>query len=478
MVSLIYFLAFIYPWTVLSFYLYDRLVYPGQIVSSLIAVLGIGLAILGRYRVHGLRDKWMVPFVLFLAVGCFSIAISPYQNEILGKGVIQVVGIVTALVCSVVVIREIERTPQLLLKVVRVLSMSLGVLGWIAIGQFLVFNTIGLDSLFDFSFLNSVMGYPVWRYPGEIGGLHRANSLAAEPAHLARYLLCASGIALLRFGMLGGGLRTAARPAMPMWSAIGVIGGALATLSLLAYIGLVIVAGACWLLSHRLKARLLVGAAISIAMTLGVIAGLTYYAGEEFIEKAASVTLIASVGVEQGALSGGIGTGELSALAVASNVAVMVDNLPRHPLLGVGLGGHPASYERYAPPYARYSEDLEGLNAQDAASLLVRLLSETGIIGTALFLLAGFGLLISCRRAILGSPLMAKPVENTSVSSQALSWNVIVVAIGIGAGWTGVFVQYLMRAGQYYEQAMWIPIALVAVTPYLIRRAEWSEESS
>jgi hypothetical protein len=175
---------------------------------------------------------------------------------------------------------------------------------------------------------------------------------------------------------------------------------------------------------------------------------------------------------------GSLETGQVSALAVASNVAVMVDNLPRHPLLGVGLGGHPASYERYAPPYARYSEDLEGLNAQDAASLLVRLLSETGILGTALFLLGGFGLLVSCRSAILGSRLMTDSAEKTSASSRHLSWQVMAVAIGIGAGWTSVFFQYLMRAGQYYEQAMWIPIALVAVTPYLIRRAEWGEKSS
>ena len=471
MVALIYFLALIYPWTILSFYLYDRLVYPGQVVSSVIAVLAVGLIILGRYRLYGLRDRWMAPFVLFLLFGCISIALSPYRDEIIGKGIIQVIGIATALVCSVVIIREIEKDPLLLLGLVRVLSISLGILGWIAIGQFVVFNTVGLGSLFDFSFLNSIVGYQVWRYPGDIGGIYRANSLASEPAHLARYLLCTSGIALLRFGVLGKRFQAAASPAMPMWSAIGVAGGTLTTLSLLAYIGLVIVAGACWLVSHTISIRPFFGAAISIAGTLGVIAGLVFYAGEEFVEKVASVALIANVGVQQGALSGGIETGQLSALAVASNVAVMVDSFPHHPFLGVGLGGHPASYERYAPPYARYSEVLEGLNAQDAASLLVRLLSEAGIVGTALFLLGAFGILISCRKAILRSQPMTERPDNDQPASVANNAGLAAIAIGMAAGWTGVLFQYLLRAGQYYEQAMWVPMALVAVTPYLIRKA-------
>ena len=79
----------------------------------------------------------------------------------------------------------------------------------------------------------------------------------------------------------------------------------------------------------------------------------------------------------------------LSTFAIFSNFLVTKESLSNNPLIGSGIGTHALNYDKYIGIY--FSEDniwreME-LNREDANSLMLRLLSETGIIGAALFLL-------------------------------------------------------------------------------------------
>jgi O-antigen ligase len=68
-----------------------------------------------------------------------------------------------------------------------------------------------------------------------------------------------------------------------------------------------------------------------------------------------------------------------------SNALVTKKSLKLSPLIGTGLGSHEISYARFIPEIKR-KEGTHLVNVQDAASLFLRLLSETGVLGLGLFL--------------------------------------------------------------------------------------------
>jgi hypothetical protein len=139
-------------------------------------------------------------------------------------------------------------------------------------------------------------------------------------------------------------------------------------------------------------------------------------------------------------------THSMSTFALGTNMVVAINNLFRNVLFGGGLGSHPIAHGIYAPDYGRASE----LNADDAASLLLRLLSESGLIGTFLFLLGMFGLIA---RAIVA-------LKNTSGTLR-------MVSVGFVASALGFVVIYLGRNGFYYDPTFWTVMAMTMVVPML-----------
>ena len=78
----------------------------------------------------------------------------------------------------------------------------------------------------------------------------------------------------------------------------------------------------------------------------------------------------------------------ISTFAIFSNLFVMENVISAHPLVGNGLGSHGMSYHRYIgdlPGKDEFVEaGLEGLNAEDANSFLVRVLSDMGLVGATM----------------------------------------------------------------------------------------------
>ncbi|MBL7768525.1 MAG: O-antigen ligase family protein [Flavipsychrobacter sp.] len=83
------------------------------------------------------------------------------------------------------------------------------------------------------------------------------------------------------------------------------------------------------------------------------------------------------------------GKSNSSTFALYSNFVIARDSFLENPLFGSGLGSHPLIYEstflKYFPP--NYLKGYGAQNQQDANSRFLRLLSETGLLGTVLFLL-------------------------------------------------------------------------------------------
>jgi len=71
-----------------------------------------------------------------------------------------------------------------------------------------------------------------------------------------------------------------------------------------------------------------------------------------------------------------------STFVLFNNLFVAVNNVKNHPIIGTGLGSHEIAYEKYS--ITRHFDAFEmfpDLNAKDANSLGIRMLSEHGLLG-------------------------------------------------------------------------------------------------
>jgi len=71
----------------------------------------------------------------------------------------------------------------------------------------------------------------------------------------------------------------------------------------------------------------------------------------------------------------------LSIMAVYSNILIMLEVLKEYPLLGGGIFNHPHFYDMYISMFYSGGAPRVELNKDEAASLYIRSLSETGILG-------------------------------------------------------------------------------------------------
>jgi hypothetical protein len=85
-----------------------------------------------------------------------------------------------------------------------------------------------------------------------------------------------------------------------------------------------------------------------------------------------------------------VGKSNASTFALYTNYAIARDSFIESPLLGSGLGSHPLIFEQTFLKYfpSRYLKMFGNQNQQDANSKFLRLMSETGLLGLALFFIA------------------------------------------------------------------------------------------
>ena len=78
-------------------------------------------------------------------------------------------------------------------------------------------------------------------------------------------------------------------------------------------------------------------------------------------------------------------TVNLSTFALFSNSLVAYNSFRDNPIFGSGLGSHKLSYHKYIGDIVDVNKISTFLNVDDANSLFLRLLSETGLFGIIIF---------------------------------------------------------------------------------------------
>lgn len=217
-------------------------------------------------------------------------------------------------------------------------------------------GAIGNDALVKLAFLGVMKGsIEYWHF------LPRASGLMTEPAHLSYLLLPPLLVALL------------AAPAAPTLVRRGralLVATYLLTLSLVAYVQLGLA-----LLVSSLRGRS-VRTLLLAVIGMGVMSAA--YLSVPFIHDRV-----------QGALAvvEGEVTDQSSVFAIQSNALVTASSLDEAPLLGRGITSHRQTYERVIDFLfdVPIDDGWQGLNKDDAGSLVLLLLSEGGVVGLAMF---------------------------------------------------------------------------------------------
>lgn len=447
------------PLTILGVYVGGKFVAPGDAVAAVLGLAALCLMLSGDYTIERADRAWLLCFLGFLLVASMSLLLSPFRGQALAKGFIQIVGVSAMLLAALAIVNEIRRDPAVFLNLGRVTMGVVGAIGAFGVLQFALENVASVgDAIIDFRFMNDIAGGIVWNPSGRTGNVYRAHSIMREPAVFGQILGIALGPALARLGAFGSAPRQALRSIVPRWAALSVLGGILLSLSLVAYVLLLATFAAGHLTRRPIRAVVMIWTLVSLAAIGGGLAGVIFYVGGIMAGKVDTLHLLA-LGLDQGADLQSAPTAGLSALALASNLQVMLRGLEVSPLLGFGIGAHPAAYELYAPPFVFRSFFVTGLNAPDAGALLIRLLSETGLIGALLFV-AGCAFVLLRARSRL--------IMNEKTNGSMTEWNAL--GIGMVASGVGVLTAVMLRMGIYYYPPLWFLIGFCASVPGLIAK--------
>ena len=452
------------PITIIVVFVGGRRVEFSLVLASLLALLWCVDLLRAKTSV-GKDEVWSVWFWLFVCVAAVSLLVSPYRQEALVLGAIQIGATSVVLLASMYVGKHVASKPQRFATCMRALVLAVGAVAAIGAWQFVAFNILGTKFMADFSFMNALR-WPgaremLWYDPGflEVGGLHRVNSIAVEPSHFVEIMGTIAGLALLRTGLMGRDFGRSLSGAVPLWVVVCLFVSYAAALSVIGLVLLAFTVAYLVIVVYRFDLRSLPRILLAGVVTASLGGALIFLSGSAFVDKLKTIPLVFS------AMTSGVQTlrsEQLSALSLAANLFVLMKNLGNHLFLGVGPGGHPHSYNAQAPDWIR-SQSFYGLQSMDGGSLLIRLLSETGTVGTILFLVGCLVVVLRSRQAI--QKALAFHRESSSQPYMVLTFS-----IGITASCAALVSVYLIRKGVYYDPPLWVAIALTAAVPPLLNK--------
>lgn len=257
---------------------------------------------------------------------------------------------------------------------------------------------------------------PTWRIAGSMTGpFIRINSIMREP----------SGLSVLMMPALFCSITTLLRKSvrfMDDWKCCVVILSVILTFATVGYIGIVLSILIVAISNNKVKYMI---ASIFILVLFVMLAYNNIGDVKRRINDTVDVIYgnkILTVGSTQAV--------NLSTFALFTNAIVAYKSTLNYPLFGTGLGSHELSYKKYIEYIIPIDSLLRGVSEQDANSLLLRLLSETGLAGTLIVII------------FIANNFILKNKDSTNCL-----W-------AINNGILVLFVLRLLRVGHYFEEGL------------------------
>jgi len=212
---------------------------------------------------------------------------------------------------------------------------------------------------YDFSYV-----IPKWGLVIADLGIPRLNSICLEPAHFAISMAPAFFVSLLNI------FRKYSPYSGNKLCSLIIIISLILTFSAIAYIAIFI----SLLLIFNIKK-------IKFLFLWVVIMPILFYAAYSNVPEI-KLRVRDSVNVVTGSQK--VANSNVSVYAIATNAFVAYKSFIDNPLFGAGLGSHPISYDKYlcsGGSIGFWNVYFPSVNAKDAGSLFLRLVSETGLFG-------------------------------------------------------------------------------------------------
>ena len=439
------------PLQILMIYAGTTELTAGMTIGALIGGMGALLIVSSRLGLSWRGDRPIIYMLLFLVLGALSTAQTIYGAPAIQRGVINMSAMLAMVLMALVVKQALIQWPHLFPHLVRIIAITTGVAGLTAIFQSFVSNVLLQPQLFDMSFINVLVGQNWWR-AAPMGGLVRAQGIYGEPSALAAFMGMAFGLALMRLGFLGPKYRSDLQAVVPAWTAASVLGSVILSFSAVGYAGLF--AAYLGALASRVTftVRSIVVMVIGSVAAASILVVAALQAGDGIRDRFVDLAVFSQLGnAEQ--------TGPMdrdtnvSVQVLFLNAYVTLQNLSANPWLGAGVGAHPFAYDAFVPQLPMASTAAR-LNAMDAGALGLRLLSETGILGTAMFTVAVLAAWFRVRRVVLA--------RNSSLDPRLKA-----LALALNSGLAGLFVAKMARGPSYYGAEFWTLFALCVAIPAL-----------
>ena len=417
----------------------DNLISLGAASLGLIGITAIFGMLGGRISLDS-HDLWMSITLAFLALAAVGLAFAPLRDQHLEKGILQILAM-GAVALGAVGISHLTADRDMIYYVVRLYLSVATVLAIVGLAQWTLSNVFGNWEAFNLLWLNDMYGKTVWRFPGTIGpNIYRVNSLAGEPAHFVRIIAPAASLAVMRLGLVGRYLARHTSFAIGRLRSFIILGAFVASGSLVGYLLILTILAVLIALNSSSWSRKTLGIITLLGTSsLAIIVGSS---ADLFSESRISTVSLILQPIHDAEVS----TSGLSALAISTNRTVAFDNFARSPILGIGMGGHPETYwDFYGVNGPLASQLLQGLNSEDAASMGLRLISETGALGAILYYSIFLSILVRLRRSV------SQPTADPQVRAYIIS---------VGASLSGLVIADMIRYPSYFDPLTWTLVGL------------------
>lgn len=219
---------------------------------------------------------------------------------------------------------------------------------------------IGFEKGYNFGYIS-----PTWSLHISKIGLLRVNSIMPEPSVFCYVMMPAFFVALTSFSKSNFKF-------LNKWKSLIIIFSVFLSFSLVGYIG-VLFSIALLFYNYGKIRHLIFGTTILLTIS--------FFAYKNIRDL--RIRVDDSINVIAGKME--LYSANLSTFALFSNALVAYESFKNNPVFGSGLGSHEISYNRRIGKVVNIDKTIMFLNLQDANSLFLRLISETGLFGVLCF---------------------------------------------------------------------------------------------
>ena len=295
--------------------------------------------------------------IIFSALSVFSVYNIHVGNNTSVLFVKQFFGIFTSAVFFYLLIKFNNYDTKRLFEIYLNIAYIVALIGIIQEVSFLLNFKPG----YDFSYF-----LPNWGAGDSMRGTFmRINSILPEPAHFCGAIMVAFFVSITSFTKYNPGL-------LSRWKSIVIILSLIFSFSSVGYIGAMF---SILILAYNFnKIRYFFIAAMIV---LSLFFFMLNYVGEFTARTGDTIAVLTGERT--------IEESNLSTFAIMSNALVAYRSLQKNMLIGTGLGSHELNYDKYIDIVIDTGEAKHVVNKEDAGSLFLRLVSETGLFGLLLF---------------------------------------------------------------------------------------------